>query len=92
MARIQSAPELERRLSVAIDRMRRLVSEEPDPPFQSILAQLEALAGWTEGGASPSAEQRARLDFGQLASRHLDEVDASLAAELYEIASWVTHW
>lgn len=92
MARIQSAPELERRLSDAVTRMRRLVEEEPEQPFQSILAQLEALAEWTEGGVSPSAAQRARLDFGRIASRHLDEVDASLASELYEIATWVTHW
>lgn len=92
MAKIQSVPELQRRLAAALPRVQAIAAAEPERALASIALQLEALAGWVKDGAAPTQEQKDRLNFGLLASRHLDDLDPDLAAELYDIASWVTYW
>ena len=92
MAKIQSVPELQRRLAAALPRAQAVAAATPERALASIALQLEALAGWTRDGAPPTQDQKDRLNFGLLASRHLDDLDPDLAAELYDIASWVTTW
>lgn len=92
MAKIQSVPELQRRLAAVIPRVEVVAQATPERAIRSIALQLEALARWTEDGEPPTQEQKDRLNFGLLASRHLDDLDPELAAELYDIASWVTYW
>ena len=92
MAKIQSVPELQRRLAAVRPRVDAVAKTSPERALRSIALQLEALAGWTADGAPPTQEQKDSLNFGLLASRHLDDLDQELAEELYAIASWVTYW
>jgi hypothetical protein len=92
MAKVQSVPEFQRRLAAARPRVDAVVQQTPEPALRSIQLQLEALEGWTKGGQPPAQPDKDRLNFGLLASRHLDDLDAPLAQELYALASWVTYW
>src|ERR1043165_5883264 len=72
----------------ALDEMHRA---EPDfGAITSVWRQLEALHGWTRGGRCPSQGEKDQLNFGQIASRELD--DYPVARNLYELASFVIYW
>jgi hypothetical protein len=89
---IRSFAELQRRLAAARAGVAALVKASPgERELLSIHLQLEALAAWTADGRLPTQDEKDRLHFGLLASRHLDDLDQELAQELYAIASWVTY-
>jgi hypothetical protein len=90
---VHSSAEFQRRLAEALEKVSALLAQHAgERELRSIHLQLEALAGWTAGGQKPTQEQKDRLNFGLLASRHLDDLDQPLAQELYALASWVTYW
>jgi hypothetical protein len=90
---IASFAEFDRRLDAARKAMDALVAQNPgERELASIKAQLDALHGYTRGGRRPSQDEKDRLNFGQLASRYLDDIDGALAGELYELASHVIYW
>lgn len=71
----------------------RLRAQLPDDrAVHSVQLQLAALDEWTESGAAPSQDQKDRLNFGQIASREIDDVDSDLAQKLYALASHVIYW
>ena len=90
--KITSYDEFERRLKGAIVIIDELASEVPEGATISIQKQLHALEEWTVGGAKPTQDQKDSLNFGLLASRYVDDIDQSLAQELYSLASYVTYW
>ncbi|APR79700.1 Hypothetical protein A7982_05047 [Minicystis rosea] len=84
--------DLDRRLESARKGVRDAIARHPEiDVLPEIGAQLDALHDETRDGARPSHALRDRLDFGQLASRHLHAAEPALARDLYEIASWVAY-
>ncbi len=89
---ITSIEEFQRRLKGAMLGIDELATRLPESEILSIQKQLHALEGWTRGGTKPTLDQRGSLNFGQLASRYVDDVDQYLAQELYVLASYVIYW
>ena len=78
-------------LATAREALAAMLTAEPDDgAIVSVHRQLEALVGWTRGGRCPSQAEKDQLNFGQIASRELD--DYPIAASLYELASFVIYW
>jgi len=64
--------------------------EPDDGAISSVKRQLEALHGWTRDGRCPSQAEKDQLNFGQIASRVLDNYP--VADSLFELASFVIYW
>jgi len=90
---IASFPEFDRRLAAARLGIEALVARMPEESaLESIKRQLEALHAWTRDERAPAQDEKDQLNFGLLASRYLSDLDDALAAELYELASFVIYW
>ena len=88
---LDSFEEFDRLLAQAradVDAM--LVAEPDDGAIASIKRQLDTLHGWTRGGRCLSQDEKDQLNFGQIASRELDNYP--VANDLYELASFVIYW
>jgi len=66
------------------------LAEPDDGAINSVNRQLEALHGWTRGGRCPSQDEKDQLNFGQIASRALENYP--VADSLYDLASFVIYW
>lgn len=73
---------------IELDAMHK--AEPDDGAISSVQRQLEALHGWTRGGRCPSQSEKDQLNFGQIASRVLDNYP--VAGSLFELASFVIYW
>lgn len=89
---IPSYSEFATRLADARHKVDQLAAVDPDPMIQSIRRQLAFVEQWTRGGRRPAQDDLDKLTFGQMASRAVHEVDADLANELYELASYLIFW
>ena len=90
---IASVAEFTRRLDQARQKATALAASMPaDKPIAAIARQLDELHGFTQGGKKPTQDEKDTLNFGQLASRFLGDVDEALASELFELASFVIYW
>ena len=88
---LTSFEEFDRLLASARADVDAMSATEPDDgAIASVKRQLQALHGWTRGGRCPSQDEKEQLNFGQIASRALDNYD--VADALYELASFVTWW
>jgi hypothetical protein len=93
LSSITSFQEFDQRLAKAMTGMDALIAKYPgDPALESIKKQLEALHSWTRDGKKPAQADKDKLNFGLLASRNVDELDADLARDLYALASYVAYW
>ena len=92
-SRLKSYAEFDEALGDARSRLDRLSGEHPEErPLESIKKQLEALHSWTRDGKKPAQTQKDSLNFGLLASRHVDDLDFDLSNQLHELQSWVVYW
>lgn len=84
--------EFQSRLGQTIEKMKVLAKRYPDPSYNSIIKQLEFVAQNTTDGKRLRDEDLARLSFGLLASKNVDDTDQPLACELYLLASTLSDW
>jgi hypothetical protein len=56
------------------------------------LDQLKMLQKWTSDGEPPTLDQKNQLNFGQVASKYLDDADQDLAQRIYEIRRFIRYW
>lgn len=68
---IETRDQFDRYLADARDKVRDLLSTEPDPVLFAVLRQLDAIAEWTADGQSLTREQKARIVMGLQASREM---------------------
>jgi hypothetical protein len=88
---LKTFDEFDRSLADARAELERMFIAEPDDgAIVSVRRQLDALYGWTRDGRCPSQDEKDQLNFGQIASRVLDNY--SVADSLYELASFVIYW
>lgn len=83
--------EFDRKLAatrVEVDAM--FLREPDDGAIASVKRQLETLHGWTRDGRCPSQAEKDQLNFGQIASRALENYP--VADALYDLASFVIYW
>lgn len=91
--KVQTFEEFDKCLCEAMSAMASLVADCPeDRMLLSVKMQLEALNAWTRGGAAPTQAQKDSINFGQIASRCISEIDDDLAQNLYALATYVTYW
>jgi hypothetical protein len=88
---LKSFEEFDQLLAMARAESARMLMAEPDDgAINSVNRQLDALYGWTRGGRCPSQDEKDQLNFGQIASRALDNY--AIADTLYTLASFVIYW
>ena len=88
---LKSFEEFDQLLASARAELDAMSAAEPDDgAITSVKRQLQALHGWTRGGRCPSQDEKDQLNFGQIASRALDNYP--VAEALYKLASFVTWW
>jgi hypothetical protein len=88
---LRTFEEFDALLAYARAQVQKMAEAEPgDGAIASVKRQLDAVYGWTRGGRCPAQDEKDRLNFGLIASRELDNY--SVAASLYELASYVTWW
>ena len=81
---INSRVDYHRVLSEATEIVTRMLARTPsDGPMQRIGKQLAAMKRWTEGGRSPSDNERRNIDVGLIAARELLETTGE-ASDLTE--------
>ena len=54
-------------------------------PYQTVLAQLQAMRNWKADGRTPEQEERDRIDIGLIAVREIDEQADDESAEFHEL-------
>jgi hypothetical protein len=88
---LTSFAQFDRLLDATRAEVARIFLAEPDDgAIISVQRQLEALHRWTRDGRCPSQAEKDQLNFGQIASRALDNYP--VADSLYELASFVIYW
>jgi len=88
---LKTFEEFDRTLAEAREEIEKLHRAWPDEgSITSVRNQLAAVHGWTRDGRCPSQGEKDQLNFGQIASRELD--DYPVAQKLYELASFVIYW
>ena len=88
---LKTFEEFDRLLAATRIEVDAMHSAEPeDGAISSVKRQLETLHGWTRDGRCPSQAEKDQLNFGQIASRVLDNYP--VADSLYELASFVIYW
>ncbi|HMB43599.1 MAG TPA: hypothetical protein VKM00_06930 [Luteimonas sp.] len=88
---LKSFEEFDQLLATARIEVDAMHSAEPDDgAISSVKRQLEALHGWTRNGRCPSQAEKDQLNFGQIASRVLDNYP--VADSLFELSSYVIYW
>ena len=65
-------------------------AEPGDGAIAAVASQLKALQRWTRNCRCPSQAEKDTLNFGQIASRELE--NDPVAGSLYQLASFVTYW
>lgn len=68
---IETRQEFDRLLLSALQKMKDLVTTEPDPVLFAVLRQLDAIKEWTADGQSLTREQKSRIVMGLQASREM---------------------
>jgi len=93
MAAIQSFEEFRTLLVEAIEGMDGLLETySEDPMLGSIRRQLEAVAEWTREGHRPTDDQIAKLSFGVMAGKAVDDVDEDLANKIFRVGAYLRRW
>lgn len=66
------------------------------PPYQSILAQLDAMKAMTANGRTPTEDERDSISIGLIAVRELEPVDdeqmADFVHRLHELNGYFREW
>ena len=86
---ITSYEEFRRRLIEALPISFDLAQKYPEGATRAVHEQLHMLEEWTRDGTEPTPSQKSSLSFGLIASRYIDDLDQSLAQELYALASYL---
>lgn len=93
MKTVSTIPEFEAALPSAITRVGQLIQDYPgDPMLESIKRQLEHVAIWTQDHRGPADEQLAKLSFGIMASKVVQELDEECAQLLHELSYFLHNW
>ncbi|MES2297155.1 MAG: hypothetical protein V4582_08935 [Pseudomonadota bacterium] len=88
---LKTFDEFDQLLTAARSELARMRLAEPDDgAIASVSRQLDALHGWTRGGRCPDQGEKDMLNFGQIASRELDNYP--VADSLFELDSYVIYW
>jgi len=91
MPDLQTFEDFDRTLQAARGELARMAAAEPgDGAIASVQRQLDALHAMTRGGRCPDQGEKDGFNFGLIASRELDM--CPVAADLYELASYVIWW
>jgi hypothetical protein len=82
-------------LDKAIKEGQALLGKRPgDPAIVPILRQLDAVAGWSANGRTPTKEERKSIDMGVRASRELEgDSDAyNWTRDIYALDAYIEDW
>jgi hypothetical protein len=60
-----------------------------DEMIASIKRQLAKVHFWTHGGRQVSKEDAAKLSFGVMAGKAVDDINSAMALQLYRIANYI---
>jgi len=89
---IKTRGEFEAELKEAIYQADLLIKKLPKwPAMQTVRRQLEAMRNWTQGGRTPTEDERKKINIGLIAMREFDDEEpiSSLCHKLnYFFQEW----
>jgi hypothetical protein len=89
---IKTRGEFEAELKEAIYQADQHLAKAPHyAPMQVVRRQLEAMQKWTQGGRTPTPDERAKIQIGLIAAREFDD-DEPLAELCHKLNYFFQEW